>query len=391
MPELPEVEALAAFLREHAIGRVIARADAASFAVLKTFDPPLSALIGRSITEVQRHGKFLDLTAAASAGSGGDLHLVFHLARAGWLRWREDIPDKPVKPGKSPLAFRLVLDDGAGFDLTEAGTQKRLAVYLVKDSADVPGVSTLGPEPLADDFDVEALAAILKGRRTQIKGVLRDQHIIAGIGNAYSDEVLHAAKMSPYKLAASFTPDEVAALHTAIISTLREAVARSAGLAAADLKSEKKTGLRVHGKTGQPCPVCGDTIREVSFADSSLQYCATCQTGGKPLADRRLSRLLKLQSAAMHEDPPPHGADQTLDPLRDVSVGCPAALARGALAPDNTHHIPPQVLGIACGGRPLGGVGRLGVACGCPGNPPEPGTPMALRAGGPANKLGYNA
>jgi len=286
MPELPEVEALAAFLRERARGHVIARADAASFAVLKTFDPPLSALAGRSIDDVQRHGKFLDLGC-------GDLHLVFHLARAGWLRWREDIPTTPVKPGKSPLAFRLVLDDGSGFDLTEAGTQKRLAVYLVRDVADVPGVATLGPEPLADDFTIDALAAILKARRTQIKGVLRDQHIIAGIGNAYSDEVLHAAKMSPFKLASSFTPDEVAALHEAIVTTLRDAVKRSAGLAAADLKGEKKTGLRVHGKTGQPCPVCGDTIREVSFADSSLQYCATCQTGGKPLADRRLSRLLK--------------------------------------------------------------------------------------------------
>jgi formamidopyrimidine-DNA glycosylase len=290
MPELPEVEALAAYLREHARGHVIARADAASFAVLKTFDPPLSALIGREITGAGRHGKFLDLTCA---GPDGDLHLVFHLARAGWLRWRADIPDKPVKPGKSPLAFRLVLDDGAGFDLTEAGTQKRLAVYLVRNPDEVPGVATLGPEPLANDFTPEALAAILKERRTQIKGVLRDQHIIAGIGNAYSDEVLHVAKMSPYKLASSFTADDVARLHAAIVTTLRQAVDRSAGLAAADLKGEKKTGLRVHGKTGQPCPECGDTIREVSFADSSLQYCPTCQTGGKPLADRRLSRLLK--------------------------------------------------------------------------------------------------
>jgi formamidopyrimidine-DNA glycosylase len=286
MPELPEVEALALFLRERASGHAVARADAASFAVLKTFDPPLSALAGQEVTGVGRHGKFLDLTC-------GNLHLVFHLARAGWLRWREDMPDTPVKPGKSPLAFRLVLDDGAGFDLTEAGTQKRLAVYLVRDPVDVPGVATLGPEPLADDFTAGALAAILGGRRTQIKGVLRDQHIIAGIGNAYSDEVLHAAKMSPFKLASSFTPDEVEVLHQAIVGTLREAVKRSAGLAAADLKGEKKTGLRVHGKTGQPCPVCGDTIREVSFADSSLQYCPTCQTGGKPLADRRMSRLLK--------------------------------------------------------------------------------------------------
>jgi DNA-formamidopyrimidine glycosylase len=302
MPELPEVEALAVFLREHASGRVIARAEAASFAALKTFDPPLSALSGRAITEISRHGKFLDLrcaagangTAGAAGAAGlGDLHLVMHLARAGWLRWRTDIPDKPLRPGKSPLAFRLVLEDGTGFDLTEAGTQKRLAVYLVRDPADVPGVASLGPEPLADDFTVDALAAILVGRRTQIKGVLRDQHIIAGIGNAYSDEVLHVAKMSPFKLASSFTADEVAVLHEAIVTTLTEAVKRSAGLAAADLKGEKKTGLRVHGKTGQPCPVCGDTVREVSFADSSLQYCPTCQTGGKPLADRRLSRLLK--------------------------------------------------------------------------------------------------
>jgi DNA-formamidopyrimidine glycosylase len=348
MPELPEVEALAVFLREHAIGRAVARADAASFAVLKTFDPPLSALTGRSITGVRRHGKFLDLTAAGSAGGDGDLHLVFHLARAGWLRWRAEMPEKPVKPGKSPLAFRLVLDDGSGFDLTEAGTQKRLAVYLVRDPADVPGVATLGPEPLADDFDVEALAAILKGRRTQIKGVLRDQHIIAGIGNAYSDEVLHAAKMSPFKLASSFTPEEVATLHAAIITTLREAVARSAGLAAADLKGEKKTGLRVHGKTGQACPVCGDTVREVSFADSSLQYCATCQTGGKPLADRRLSRLLKLQFAGAGEDPPPQGPDQAIDPLGDVGADRPATPARGAfaLAPDNAQRTPSGCWGI---------------------------------------------
>jgi DNA-formamidopyrimidine glycosylase len=286
MPELPEVEALAAFLRERASGHVVARAEAASFAVLKTFDPPLTALAGLTVKDAGRRGKFIDLPC-------GDLHLVMHLARAGWLRWRDDIPDKPVKPGKSPLAFRFVLENGEGFDLTEAGTQKRLAVYLVRDLMDVPGIATLGPEPMSADFTAEALAAILKDRRTQIKGVLRDQHIIAGIGNAYSDEVLHAAKMSPYKLAASFTPEEVEALHAAIVTTLEAAVARSEGLAAADLKGEKKTGLRVHGKAGEECPVCGDTIREVSFADSALQYCPTCQTGGKPLADRRMSRLLK--------------------------------------------------------------------------------------------------
>jgi formamidopyrimidine-DNA glycosylase len=297
MPELPEVEALAIFLRERTAGHVVVRADAAAISVLKTYDPPLTALTGLAITGVARHGKFLDISCgeadAAPPPGPPRLHLITHLARAGWLRWRDNLPAEPPRPGKGPLAFRVLLDDGAGFDLTEAGTQKRLAVYVVRDPAEVPGIANLGPDPLAPDFDVAALAGLLSGRRTQIKGVLRDQSIIAGIGNAYSDEVLHAAKMSPYKLATSLTADEVAALHAAIVDTLRGAVARSAGVAAGDLKAEKKTGLRVHGRAGQACPVCGDTIREVSFADSALQYCPTCQTGGKPLADRRLSRLLK--------------------------------------------------------------------------------------------------
>ena len=291
MPELPEVEALAADLRERAVGRVIDRADIAEFSVLKTYDPPLTALHGAEVAGTGRRGKFLDLICAPPGGR--QLHLVTHLARAGWLRWRDTLPEAPPRPGKGPLAFRLRFADGAGFDLTEAGTRKRLAVYLVTDLDQVPGVASLGPEPLAPEFTPDVLAALLAGRRMQIKGVLRDQKLIAGIGNAYSDEVLHAAKMSPFRLASSLSPEEVADLHAVIIGTLREAIGRSDGLAASDLKKEKKAGLRVHGKTGESCPVCGDTIREVSFADSALQYCATCQTGGKPLADRRLSRLLK--------------------------------------------------------------------------------------------------
>jgi formamidopyrimidine-DNA glycosylase len=290
------VEALAADLRERAAGRVIDRADIAEISVLKTYEPPLTALRGRAITATKRYGKFLDLVTDASgngAGAGGDLHLIVHLARAGWLRWRDSLPEQPPRPGKGPLAFRLRFTDGAGFDLTEAGTRKRLAVYLVTDPAAVPGIASLGPDPLDAAFTPEVLGAILAGRRTQIKGVLRDQKVIAGIGNAYSDEVLHAARMSPFRLAASLSPDEVTELHAVIVGTLREAIARSEGLAAGDLKAEKKQGLRVHGRAGQPCPVCGDTVREVSFADSALQYCPTCQTGGKPLADRRMSRLLK--------------------------------------------------------------------------------------------------
>ena len=286
------MESLAADLRGRAIGRVIDRADIVEFSVLKTYEPALTALQGAAVTGVARYGKFLDLIVEPPAG-GTKLHLITHLARAGWLRWREDLPAQPPRPSKSPLAFRLRFEDGAGFDLTEAGTRKRLAVYLATDPMAVPGIASLGPDPLAPEFTVDVLAGLLSGRRTQIKGVLRDQKIIAGIGNAYSDEVLHAAKMSPFRLASSLSADDVADLHQVIITTLRTAIERSEGLAASELKAEKKAGLAVHGRAGQACPVCGDVVREVSFADSALQYCATCQTGGKPLADRRLSKLLK--------------------------------------------------------------------------------------------------
>ncbi|MFC8821800.1 MULTISPECIES: Fpg/Nei family DNA glycosylase [Streptomyces] len=287
MPELPEVEALRDFLTEHLTGREIVRVLPVAISVLKTYDPPLTALEGHRVAAVHRHGKFLDVETADGP------HLVTHLARAGWLQWRDSLPDGPPRPGKGPLALRVALDTGAGFDLTEAGTQKRLAVHVVADPEQVPGVARLGPDPLADDFDEARFAALLRGERRQLKGALRDQSLIAGVGNAYSDEILHAAKMSPFKRAASLTDEETARLYTALRATLTEAVERSRGVAAGRLKSEKKSGLRVHGRTGEPCPVCGDTIREVSFSDSSLQYCPTCQTGGKPLADRRLSRLLK--------------------------------------------------------------------------------------------------
>ncbi|GAA4891260.1 Fpg/Nei family DNA glycosylase [Streptomyces coeruleoprunus] len=286
MPELPEVEALREFLDVHLVGKEVAHALPVAISVLKTYDPPLGALDGTSVAAVGRHGKFLDITADG-------LHLVIHLARAGWLQWRDVLPSGPPRPGKGPLALRVALTGGDGFDLTEAGTTKRLAVHLVHDPAEVPGVARLGPDPLAETFDRDAFAAVLAGERRQIKGALRDQSLIAGIGNAYSDEILHAARMSPYKPVQNLTDDEITGLYEALRTTLGGAVARSHGMEAGKLKAEKKSGLRVHGRTGEPCPVCGDTIREVSFSDSSLQYCPHCQTGGKPLADRRLSRLLK--------------------------------------------------------------------------------------------------
>ncbi|WP_020574981.1 Fpg/Nei family DNA glycosylase [Actinopolymorpha alba] len=292
MPELPEVEALAGFLRTEAVGRTVERVDVMAISALKTFQPPIQALTGRTIAAVGRHGKFLDLTMTGDGAA--DLHFLVHLARAGWLRWSTSLAEKPPRPGKGPLALRVHLGDGVGFDLTEAGTQKRLACYVVADSSEVPGVARLGPDPLGADFTVDRLREILRAAgRAQIKGILTDQARIAGIGNAYSDEILHAARLSPFKPASGLSDAESTTLHTVIQEVLTDAAERSRGLAAKDLKSEKKTNLAVHGRTGQPCPVCGDTVREVSFADSSLQYCPTCQTGGKPLADRRLSRLLK--------------------------------------------------------------------------------------------------
>lgn len=284
---MPEVDALVVFLRERAVGAVLADVELASFAVLKTFDPPVSALAGLQVTGVHRHGKFVDLDVDG-------LHLVIHLAKAGWLRWSDHLTDKRLKMGAGPLAARVRLDHGdgphVGFDVTEAGTRKGLALYAVRDPQDVPGIAALGPDPLAEGFSV---APLLEGRRMQVKRFLRDQKIVAGIGNAYSDEILHAAKLSPFALASELDAEEVGRLDAAIASVLAEAMAEAQGKPASELKDSKRSRMRVHGRAGEVCPVCGDTVAEVVFADSSLQYCPTCQTGGKPLKDRSTSKFLK--------------------------------------------------------------------------------------------------
>ena len=291
MPELPEVEALAHHLRETAIYRPVARVDVASMSVLKTFSPPVTDLAGRVVTGAARYGKFLAVEFADRPEQ--PLHLVTHLSRAGWLRWHEQAATAPPKPGRGPLALRVHLDHvgGPGFDLTEAGTQKRLSVYLVADPREVPGIARLGPDALA--LSATELAELLAGRTERLKTLIVDQQVIAGIGNAYSDEILHTAKLSPYAVAGRLKPEQVDALHEAMLGVLTDAVGRSVGQGAATLKGEKRSGLRVHARTGLPCPVCGDTVREVSFADRSFQYCPGCQTGGRPLADRRLSRLVR--------------------------------------------------------------------------------------------------
>jgi formamidopyrimidine-DNA glycosylase len=291
MPELPEVEALAHHLREHALYRPVARVDVASMSAVKTFDPPVSALVGRVVTGAARYGKFLAVEFQDRPDD--PLHLVVHLSRAGWMRWHDSAATTAPKPGRGPLELRVHLDavGGPGFDLTEAGTQKRLSVYLVHDPQEVPGIARLGPDALAltrDEF-----AAVLTGRSERLKTLLVEQQAIAGIGNAYSDEILHTAKLSPYAASGRLKAEQIDELYAAVRSVLTDAVDRSVGQGAAQLKGEKRSGLRVHARTGLPCPACGETVREVSFANKSFQYCPGCQTGGKPLADRRLSRLVR--------------------------------------------------------------------------------------------------
>ena len=296
MPELPEVAAIADYVDGRAAGLPIRRVDVASLSVLKTADPPYTALMDRIVESVGRVGKYLVIrTIPGSAATVSEplLQLVIHLSRAGWVRWSEDLSPKPLRPGgKSPIALRVHCGlPGEGFDVTEAGTQKRLAVWLVRDLADVERIAGLGPDAL--ELTSEQFAEILAGTTGRIKNVLTDQHTIAGIGNAYSDEILHTARLSPFASSKTLKADQVATLYDAMRGVLTDATGRLEGQAVARLKSEKRTGLRVHARTGLPCPVCGDIVREVSFADRSFQYCATCQTGGKVLADRRMSRLLK--------------------------------------------------------------------------------------------------
>ncbi|MRJ75305.1 Fpg/Nei family DNA glycosylase [Aeromicrobium sp. SMF47] len=286
MPELPEVNALVEFLDEQMTGAAVAAVELASFAVLKTYDPPVSALQGMEVTGVTRHGKFIDIDVSG-------IHVIVHLAKAGWLRWSDKLPETKLKLGASNIAARVRLDRGdgptIGFDVTEAGTRKGLAMYVVNDPADVAGIAALGPDPLAPGFELRPLLA----RRMQVKRLLRDQKIIAGVGNAYSDEILHAAKLSPFAIAESLGEEEIDRLEAAVQSVLREAVEEARGKPADELKDDKRTRMRVHGRAGETCPVCGDTVLEVVYADSSLQYCPTCQTGGKPLKDRSTSKFLK--------------------------------------------------------------------------------------------------
>lgn len=291
MPELPEVQALTASIAERTAGLTLAAIDITAVSALKTADLPFTALIGSECDLVERRGKFLCLRFGDSGW------LVIHLARAGWIKLTDHVPTAPARPGRGPLMARLTFVNSNGepclaLDATEAGTRKGLALYIVRDPTDVPGVAALGPDALS--LDAAGLADVLvTAGGARLKNAIRDQRLIAGIGNAYSDEILHAARLSPYAPANSLTPEQQVTLTEAMHDILTAAAARAAAVDPTSLKAEKRSGLAVHGRTGQPCPVCGTTIAEVALADSSFQYCPGCQTGGRPLADRRMSRLLK--------------------------------------------------------------------------------------------------
>jgi formamidopyrimidine-DNA glycosylase len=305
MPELPEVTALTEYLDERLAGAAIERVQIGAVNALKTADPPYTALVGRRVDSVGRRGKFIVILTAPGTGGdashggeaddAGPLAVVVHLALGGWVKVTDRIPEGAPPRGKGYVAARFgFVRDGAetGVDLTEAGTWKRLALYVVRRLEDVPGLADLGPEPLGEDLTLAAFRKLLRPKK-QIKGLLRDQKIIAGIGNAYSDEILHAAKISPFAIAATLDDDTTARLYEAMRRVLADAIEEDRGHPPEELKDEKRRTMRVHRRAGEPCPVCGDTILEVSFSDSALQYCPTCQTGGKPLADRRTSKFLK--------------------------------------------------------------------------------------------------
>jgi formamidopyrimidine-DNA glycosylase len=275
MPELPEVEAWRRALDPLVKAFPIEKAGPAHIATLKTFDPPLSALEGEGLLGARRQGKRLLFPT-----DDEELVLMVHLMSAGRIKY---VPTGAKGP-KTP-AFRLRFADGGELVLTEAGPKKRAGVWLLRPDALAAELAHLGPE--ADELTVEQLAAIAHGESRRLHAALRDQRLIAGIGRAYANEILHAAKLSPYGLTTQLDDGQLARLHAAIVSELARGLELRLGGAKDDMV------YRVHRKLGEPCHVCGTPIAQVDFEEHTIFYCPTCQTDGRVLKDRRLSRLLR--------------------------------------------------------------------------------------------------
>lgn len=292
MPELPELDVLAENLATQLKGVGVRAVRVVSVAALKTFDPPIDSVVGWTIAGAGRKAKYvwLELDRPGGGAAAEDrLHLVMHLSLGG----RISLGPKPAS--RKIAVLTIDLEGDQVLSMTEGSTQRRAAVWLVRSLDQVPGLDSLGPEPLDPDFTVEVLAEILAAGGHTLKGMLTDQRGMSGVGNAWSDEVLHRARMSPFARPERLDRDELARLHTALVDVLTEArgtMAEQVGGAIQIPKAAERL-FAVHGRAGEPCFVCGDTIRSVWMGQRETSYCPTCQTGGRVLADRRRSRFLR--------------------------------------------------------------------------------------------------
>jgi formamidopyrimidine-DNA glycosylase len=275
MPELPEMEAWRRALDEPVRAYPIEKAGPAHVATLKTFDPPLRSLEGEGLSGARRRGKRLLFPT-----DDGELVLMVHLMTAGRLKYL-----RPGEKGPKTPAFRLRFTDGAELVLTEAGSKKRAGVWLLRPEAVEAELAHLGPE--ANELIAEELGAILRSDSRRVHAALRDQRLLTGIGRAWANEILHAAKLSPYALTTQLSDEEVARLHAAMQAELAR------GLELRERGAKDAKTYRVHNRLGEPCHVCGTPLAQIDFDEHTIYYCPQCQTEGRVLKDRRLSRLLR--------------------------------------------------------------------------------------------------
>ncbi len=283
MPELPDIEAYLAALRTRCLDQPLTQVRLRSFSLLRTFDPPLEAVHGRRLVELRRIGKRIAM------GFEDDLWLVLHLMIAGRLRWKE--PGAKI-PGRIGLAA-FDWPDGTVV-LTEAGTKKRASLHVEQGEAALAEHDRGGAEPL--ELDAAAFRAVLRAQNRTLKRALTDQHVLAGIGNAFSDEILHAAGLSPVRRTQQLDDAELDRLHAAtheVLTTWRDRLVAEAVEEFPDEVTAFRPDFAVHGRYEQPCPVCGSPVQRIRYASNETNYCAGCQTEGRILADRSLSRLLK--------------------------------------------------------------------------------------------------